>query len=432
MKNSNLKERDKYYDSLGITSDRVVLHSDLNNFFASVEMLFEPSLKNVPMAICGDEKERHGIILAKNNLAKHFGIKTGEPVKAAREKCRSLVTRPSRYPEYVKYSRAVREIYLRYTPCVEPFGIDEAWLDVSGEAKRRGGALFESAEKIACEIRDSVLKETGLCVSVGVSFNKIFSKLASDMKKNNAVTVISPDNYTSVVGDLSVRDMLYIGKNTEELLKQNRLYKLSDVAKLKRSHLSHLFGKSGEQIWDFARGLDFSPVAEYTTEENTKSVSNSRTLPYDVTELEDAKRVLFSLCESVCERIRERGMTCSEVSVFVRTNDLKTLVRQKKLDRETDLLFEIYEKVLGVFNENFDFSKPIRGFGVGLDKLKSLQFQQISVFDSQKEFRNIAVNKALDNLRKRYGALTPCPASALVKKELSEFDKKHPSFNHNL
>ena len=432
MKFSNFNDQDRYYDSLNITSDRVVFHSDLNNFFASVEMLFEPSLSEVPMAICGDEKERHGIILAKNNLAKRFGIKTGEPVKTAREKCRDLVTRPSRYPEYIKYSRAVRSVYLRYTPCVEPFGIDEAWLDVSAEAKRRGGILFDNAERIATEIRDSVLNETGLRVSVGVSFNKVFSKLASDMRKNNAVTVISPDNYKSIIGNMRVRDMLYIGKNTEELLKQNRLYTLSDVVRLKRSHLSELFGKNGEHIWDFAKGFDFSPVAEYTTEENTKSVSNSRTLPYDVTNLDDAQSVIFSLCESVCERIRERKITCKEISLSVRTNDLKIVMRQKKLETETDLLFDIFEAAIELFRCNFDFSKPIRGFGVGLGDLKSSEFKQISIFDTKKEMQKIAVNRALDGIRKRYGDMTPCPASSLAKKELSEFDKNHPSFNHNL
>lgn len=432
MKYSNCKARDKYYDSLQIPYDRVVLHSDLNNFFASVEMLFEPSLGNVPMAICGNEEERHGIILAKNDMAKRFGIKTGETVKSAREKCHSLVTRPSRYPEYVRCSREVRRVYLRYTPCVEPFGIDEAWLDVSAEAKRRGGVLFDSALSIAEEIRESVLKETGLRVSIGVSFNKVYSKLASDMKKNSGITVISPENYKTVIGNIKVRDMLYIGKNTEELLKQNRLYLLSDVARLKRSYIGELFGKNGEHIWDFAKGFDFSPVTEYTAEENTKSVSNSRTLPYDVTRSEDAHSVIFSLCESVCERIRERKMSCKEVSVSVRTNDLKVVMRQKKLKKETDLLFDIFGEAWTLFCENFDFSKPIRGFGVSLGDLQTILYRQMSVFDTPKDIRRGAVNRALDSIRKKYGDVTPCPASALVKTELSEFDKKHPAFNHNL
>lgn len=424
--------KDSYYELLDITRDRVVLHSDLNNFFASVETLFQPSLIDVPMAVCGNEKERHGIILAKNEKAKRFGIKTGEPVKTAREKCRNLVTCPSRYSEYVKFSRAVREVYLKYTPHVEPFGIDEAWLDVSSIAHRRQGNLFENAECIADEIKKAVFCETGLRVSVGVSFNKVFSKLASDMKKNNATTVISPDNYMNIVGKLPVRDLLYVGKNTEELLKRNRLFTMSDIVRHKRSYLGEIFGKKGEYVWDFANGFDFSPVASYTADENTESVSNSRTLPYDIDNVKDAESVLFSLCESVVERIRARRLTCGRIGVSFRRCDLTIVTRQLKLGKQTDSLFEIYSSVSELFRANVDFSKPLRGLGVSLENFQCRELEQISVFDTPRDLKRAEIDKMLDEMKLKHGDGVICRASALTKKELSSFDKKHPAFNHNL
>ncbi len=432
----NLREKkatdDKYYDSLQITSDRVVLHSDLNNFFASVETLYQPSLKNVPMAICGNEKERHGIILAKNDLAKRYGIKTGETVKSAREKCQELVTCSSRYPEYVELSRAVRGVYLQYTPLVEPFGIDEAWLDISAYAGRGRGRLFENAETLADEIREKVFKQTGLKVSIGVSFNKTFSKLASDMKRKNFMAVISPDNYELIVGKIPARDMIYVGKQTNELLKQNRLFTLSDVAKHKRSYLGELFGKKGENVWDFARGHDFSPVSVYTVNEDTKSVSNSRTLPYDVTTVEEGESVLFSLCESVIERIRERRMGCRTVRIYIRTCDLSITTRQSKLEKHTDSLFEVFSEVSRLFRENAKFSKSIRSLGVALEDLDTMAIFQMNVFDRERDLKRAEIDMMLDKLKAVYGDKSIFRGSSLMKKELSEFNKKHPAFNHNL
>jgi DNA polymerase-4 len=419
---------DEYYNSLRITSDRVIIHSDLNNFFASVETLFQPSLKDVPMAVCGNEKERHGIVLAKNEMAKKFGIKTGETVKSAREKCHMLVTCPSRYSEYIHYSRAVRDIYLRYTPNVEPFGIDEAWLDISRESGRKGPRYFENAEAISREIKETVFRETGLKVSVGISFNKTFSKLASDRKMG----VISPDNYKSIVWRLPVRELLYVGKNTEELLRQNRLYTLSDVVRHKRSFLRELFGKNGEHVWDFANGFDFSPVSSYTADEDTDSVSNSRTLPYDIISVEDGENVLFSLCDSVVERIRKRKMSCTTVRIYIKTSDLSVVTRQKKRKKETDSLFEVFSDACELFRGNADFSKSIRSLGVSLEGLKSAESFQVSVFDSARDLKRCEIDRMMDRLKSKYGDKSLCRASSLTKTELSDFNKEHPSFNHNI
>ena len=426
------KIKDEYYRNLDISRDRVILHSDFNNFFASVEFLSDPTLINVPLAVCGDEKERHGIVLAKNERAKRYGIKTGESVKSAREKCRDLVTRPARYCEYVKYSRMVRDIYLRYTPLVEPFGIDEAWLDVSAFAKRRKGELFSVAHDIAREIKKAVYNETGLSVSIGVSFNKVFAKLASDMKNEENITVISPDNFREIVGKLKVNRILYVGRQTDIVLKRNRFFTLSDVARQPRSCLKDIFGKFGETVWDFSNGLDFSPVSVYTPEEETDSISNSRTLPYDITTYSDAENVLFSLCESVVERMKHRGLSCSTVRIWVRWDNLSSITRQMKRDSFTCVLADIFSDCSILFRENVDFKRSVRSIGVAVENLQSVRREQISVFDYARETPKTKVDMAFDAMKKKFGDGIITRASYITKKELSCFDKSHPAFNHNL
>ncbi len=422
--------RDEYYNLRQITSDRVILHSDLNNFFASVEMLLDPTLNDVPMAICGNEKERHGIVLAKNEKAKRYGIKTGETLRSARAKCAELVMRPSRYPEYVKYSRMVRDVYLKYTPLVEPFGIDEAWLDVSSLLKRKNGDLFDNAQEVADIIKNEVYERTGLSVSVGVSFNKIFSKLASDMKHSTCPPVISPENFRSVIGALPVREILYVGQKTSEILKKNRFFTLADVARQKRSYLKEIFGKFGETVWDYANGHDFSPVSVYTPSEETESVSNSRTLPYDILNIADAESVIFSLCESVCERIKTRGLFCKTVRIYVRGDDLHTITRQTTRTSFTSSVFEVFSDASRLLQENVDFSRPIRSLGVALEDLQNESYEQVSVFDIKKE--KSAVDTVFDTLKEKYGDGVVKRARDVVKSELSAFNKKHPAFNHNL
>ncbi len=426
------KIKDEYYRNLDIARDRVILHSDFNNFFASVELLSDPTLIDVPLAICGDEKERHGIVLAKNERAKRYGIKTGETVKSAREKCRDLVTRPARYSQYVKYSRMVRDIYLRYTPLVEPFGIDEAWLDVSALAKRRKGGLFGVAHDIAREIKNAVFTETGLFVSVGVSFNKVFAKLASDMKNEENITVISPENFREIVGGLKVNRILYVGRQTEVVLKRNRFFTLSDIARQNRSCLKEIFGKFGETVWDFSNGLDFSPVNVYTPEEKTDSISNSRTLPYDITSYTDAESVLFSICECVVDRMKSRGLSCSTVRIFVRWDDLSFITRQMKRDGFTSLFSDIFSDCSKLFRENVDFKKSVRSIGVAVENLQSVCREQISFFDFVGEFPKTKVDKAFDAMKKKFGDGIITRASCITKAELSHFDKNHPAFNHNL
>lgn len=224
-------------------SERVILHCDLNNFFASVTLLSNATLYNMPVAVCGNEKERHGIVLAKNEIAKSYGVKTAETIRDAKRKCPELVCLPPDYKQYKKYSVAARKIYERYTDMIEPFGIDECWLDVTGSIR-----IFGSGEEIAEKIRSSIKNELKITVSIGVSFNKVFAKLGSDMKKPDGITVISKENFKSKVWPLPAKDLLYVGKSTEERLKSSGIFTIGDVANCETALLSHLLGKNGEQL----------------------------------------------------------------------------------------------------------------------------------------------------------------------------------------
>ncbi len=406
---------DEYYLNRKITSSRTIIHSDLNNFFASVEMLFHPSLKDVPMAVCGDKKERQGIVLAKNELAKKFGIKTGESVISAERKCAQLVTCPPRYSEYISYSKAVKEIYFRYTPYVESFGIDEAWLDVSSLSSRKSGPLFENAKSIAEEIMKTVFEEIGLKVSVGVSFNKVFSKLASDMKGRDTAVIISPDNYKKTVWSLPVGDLLYVGKNTEKLLKENRLFTLFDVACRKRSYMKKVFGKNGEKIWDFANGFDFSEVGESYEKKESDSVSKSRTLPYDITSVDDAEKILYCLCMDVTKRIKKKGVLCNTVKISLKSNDFSEISSQLKRKIPTDNIDDIFSDTLKLIRKQNNFVKPIRSVGISLEKLQSREYEQIGIFESGEKEVKKSLDGTVCTLKSKYGEEVLFSAQKLVK-----------------
>ena len=339
------------------------------------------------------------------------------------------------YPDSrVKEGAAFREKFERICSdegiVLEPFGIDEAWLDVTKLAKRRNKELFDSAFEIAEEVQKRVREETSLCVSIGVSFNKAFSKLASDMKKNSGIFVISPDNYKETVWKLPVRNLLYVGKNTEEILKQNRLFTLSDIVSRKRSYMYELFGKSGENLWDYARGLDFSAVKEYVKEERTDSISNSRTLPYDIYTFDECQNVLRPICESVTERLRRRHLTCKTLRLYVRFCDLKSFTRQITFDSPTNSYYDVFNKTIGILRQT-NISKPIRALGVSLDRFETERFATREII-TKENFKKHMLDRTEESLRNRFGDDILCRANAIVKCELSKFSKSHPAFNHNI
>lgn len=297
--------------------DRAILHSDMNNFYASVECLYRPELREKPVVVGGDPEQRHGIVLAKNGIAKKFGIKTGEAIWQARQKCSFLVALPPDFKKYLRFSRRAKEIYSDYTDQIEPFGIDEAWLDVTGSSGKTG-------EEIAQEIRQRIKDELGVTVSIGVSWNKIFAKLGSDYKKPDAVTAITRNNYRDIVWPLPASDLLYVGRATESKLKGVGINTIGDIALSDAKFLKSRLGKWGEYLWSFANGLDSSPVVRAGDEAIIKSIGNSTTTPRDLVNEEDVKMVVYLLGESVASRMREHGFKARTVALYVRDNELRS------------------------------------------------------------------------------------------------------------
>ena len=298
--------------------ERVILHSDLNAFYASVECLDHPELQGKPVAVCGDPAARHGIVLAKNQIAKTKGVQTGQAIWQAKMQCRDLVVMAPHYDRYLELSSAVRDIYISYTDQVEPFGLDECWLDVGGSA-----SLFGDGKSIADDIRNRVKRELGLTVSVGVSFNKIFAKLGSDYKKPDATTVISKENYRSLVWSLPVSDLLYVGPATTKKLRRFDVNTIGDLAQSKQEFLHAILGKVGIMLWRFANGKDSSGVSTYYSIPPIKTIGISTTAPRDLVSEDDIKITLYALCESVAARLREQRSLCTTIQIGIHIKHIR-------------------------------------------------------------------------------------------------------------
>ncbi len=382
--------------------DRTILHCDLNNFFASVECLYQPELKNVPMAVCGSVEDRRGIVLAKNEIAKGFGIVTAETVWQALKKCPDLVQVPPNHDRYDKYSKTVRQIYNRFTDMVEPFGIDEAWLDVTGSLN-----LFGNGREIADSIRETVKEETGLTVSVGVSFNKIFAKLGSDYKKPDATTIISRENYKKIIYPLAVSELLYVGKSATASLKKMGITTIGQLANCDKVVISNKLGKMGLMIHDYANGLDDSPVQFTLEQSEAKSVGKGLTFKYNLVGIDDIKKGLLPLADNVATRLRHDGLKCSTVQVTIRDPQFKTITRQKKLEVPTHLLAEIVSVAIEIIESNWHMRNPIRMLTItGTNLVSENVSEQLSFANPEKDTKREKwekVENTVDNIRSRYG-----------------------------
>ena len=380
---------------------RSVLHIDMNACYASIECLYDPSIRNLPVAVGGDVEARHGIILAKNQIAKRFGVKTGEALWQAKQKCPELHIVPPHFDRYLRFSRMAREIYADYTDLVEPFGLDEVWCDVTGTQKLRERGM----EALANEIRERVKFELGITVSVGASWNKIFAKLGSDYKKPDAVTVFTPENYRDKVWPLPASDLLGVGRATERKLASRGIRTIGDIAAAPPSMLRGFLGKWGLILHDFAAGYDSSPVARAGDEAVIKSIGNSTTTPRDLSCDEDAGIVYWMLCESVAERMRESGFLCRGVQLHIRDNELASFERQLKLESPTCLASTLHEAAMGLLRENWDWHKPLRSIGVrATDLLPASTPVQCSIFeDSERQEKRERLERSVDDLRRRFG-----------------------------
>ena len=384
---------------------RVIFHCDLNCFFASVELLDKPALWDVPVAVCGDPKSRHGIILAKNEPAKKRGVQTAETVWQAKKKCPVLVLLPPHHELYEVYSRRVNEIYGRFTDLVEPFGIDESWLDVTGSLHLFGG----DARALADRIRETVKAETGLTVSVGVSFNKVFAKLGSDLKKPDATTVIPPEGWRDIVWPLPVGDMLFAGRSTQRVLGQYGIETIGQLAACPEEMAEQLLGKMGGQLWRYANGLDNSPVRPGHQREPVKSVGNGTTFPADLVRWEQIRQGLAPLCDSVATRLRRQRLYAGGVSVTLKGADFKTVSRQTRLDEPTHLMRDIWETAQELARQIWKAPTPIRAMTVTAlyvteDGQAYRQIDLLGQASAKRSERQEKLESAVDAIREKYGS----------------------------
>lgn len=396
--------------------DRVILHSDCNSFYASVECFLHPELRNIPVSVGGDSERRHGVILASNQLAKKYGVRTGEPLWEARKKCPALTIVEPHHDIYHKFSLMAREIYLEYSDLVEPFGPDEAWIDVSENASSHADGIM-----LAHEINRRIKNELGITVSVGVSWNKIFSKLGSDYKKPDAVTGISRENFRSIVWPLPVSALLFVGNATNRSLQRVGIKTIGDIAAADPDYLRRTFGKHGSSLYIYACGLDDSPVVPYGYDAPAKSVSNSTTTARDISNDQDAAIIFCSLSESVSRRLREQGMRGNVVTISIRDVSLNCITRQKQLGHYTSCGREIAAQAMELFCESYKWTRPIRSLGVCVSGLASCDVQeQLSLFDDELiHAKREQLETATDELKRKFGKQAVYPARLLTDKELS-------------
>lgn len=400
-------------------ADRTILHSDLNSFYASVEIRNDPALAGQPVAVGGDEQARHGIVLAANQLAKRHGIRTAEALWSARRKCPELVIVRPHFDEYARFSQAVRQIYLDYTSQIEPMSLDEAFLDVTGSR-----SLFGDGETIAHTIRRRVKQELGLTVSVGVSFNKIFAKLGSDYKKPDAVTVFSRENYRALVWPQPAANLLYVGRATAKKLAGIGVHTIGDLAAADPAALHMLLGKMGPMLHAYANGWDRSPVAEYAAREEAKSIGNMVTAPRDICTPRDADLVLWPLCESVAHRLRRHGLCAGSLSLYIRDVELEVHTRQCQLVPPTWLARELMEHARALLARHYKWKLPIRTLGVSAGELipadaVSLQLDLEGTAEKRDKLERI--ERAMDGLKDRYGAAAVRRGTELIDPDLSGF-----------
>ncbi len=391
---------------------RVILHADLNNFYASVEMKLDESLKGKNVGVCGNKENRHGIILAKSEGAKKLGVKTGMTINDAKKLCPDLVLVEAKHSHYTAYSKLVKNIYRDYTDKIESFGIDECWLDVTDSVK-----LFGSGREIADVLRKRVNEELGLTISVGVSFNKVFAKLGSDIKKPDATTEITLENYKDVVWKLPVEDLLFVGKSTATRLKKINVKTIGDLAQIDLKYLEKHFGKWGHVLCDYANGRDDTPVQKDGENDDVKSVGNSITTYRDLVSDEDVLIMLTALSESVSSRLISYGLgSATTLSIFVKDSFLNSSTRQGKLPFPTVIPDDFKDFAFKLFKQNYDYSIGIRTIGISVsnfdDATRQISFEEVD-YD-----KKISLNNAIGDIKEKYGNKSVLKGIVLKDKKL--------------
>ncbi len=410
-------------------SERIILHCDLNNFFASVECFLNPELEGKNVAVCGSVEERHGIVLAKNEGAKKSGVRTGEAIWEAKIKCPNLVTVPPHYDQYVIFSKRVKQIYEEYTDMVEPFGIDECWLDITGSRQ-----IFGDEMKIAEELRQRIKKEVGLTISVGVSFNKIFAKLASDMKKPDAVTRLSPDDMKTKIWPLPCYELFGVGRTTAKEFRKIGINTIGDLAQMPVDTVKKLFGKSGVTLSNYAKGLDFSPVLRESEVPPVKSVSRGITCKRDLYSSDEISPIVISLSEKVSHNLRKHNFFATTVRVSLKDNHLVVHEFQQKTRTPVRASDVLCEYAMNLVKKNYHFSLPVRAVTVSAGNLVGDRFSyQLSLDEDYTYLEKIEkLDTSVDSLREKFGDKIIVRASSMPLTESERIRSAFPSFHPDI
>lgn len=379
--------------------NRIILHCDLNNFFATATLAENPTLKNFPVAICGDAKKRHGIVLAKNSVAKKYGVLTAETIWEAQIKCPDLIILSPNYNLYESLSKKVQNIYLEYSDKVEPFGIDECWVEITNYDMD-----FEKAEKIANEIRRRIKKELNITISVGVSFTKTLAKLGSDLKKPDAVTVITPEILKTKIWKMPCSELLMVGKSTKSTLNAMGIFTIGDLAISDEISLKTRIGKNGVMLRNMARGEDFSPVKSYYCKSKPKSISQSATSEKDITNSTEVFAAFLEFSEGISRKLKAENLLTETVGITVLTNTFESKEYRTPLSYPTDASMTIAKTAMALFNKNECLTSPLRALGVRALNLKeNITARQLSLFETQDTNIEEKIESNILSIRNKYG-----------------------------
>ena len=379
--------------------DRTILHIDVNNFFASIEIMLNPNLKGLPVAVCGSEYDRHGIVLAKSYEAKKFGVKTAETVWQAKKKCPNLIIVPPQYEEYKKYSKLIQNIYYSYTDQVEPFGLDECWLDVTGSLK-----LFGNVENIAEEIKERVKKEIGVTVSIGVSFTKTFAKLGSDLKKPDAITYISKENFKNIVWPLVTNEIIGVGKSTFKILEEMNLKTIGELANCDISLLEQKLGKHGRILWKRVNGIDDKIVDANIYIASPKSIGNGKTFRNDLTKINDIRSAFQNLTYEISNKLKKHRLEAKNIQIVIRDNQFNDKQLQCELPTITSSSLIITNTAMDLFKK-YKWNKPIRALTIrAINLIEEGTNDQISLFEEKDEYEKIKkIDKVMFEINNKFG-----------------------------
>ena len=379
--------------------DRTILHIDVNNFFASIEIMLNPNLKGLPVAVCGSEDDRHGIVLAKSYEAKKFGVKTAETVWQAKKKCPNLIIVPPQYEEYKKYSKLIQNIYYSYTDQVEPFGLDECWLDVTGSLK-----LFDNVENIAEEIKERVKKEIGVTVSIGVSFTKTFAKLGSDLKKPDAITYISKENFKNIVWPLVTNEIIGVGNSTFKILEEMNLKTIGELANCDISLLEQKLGKHGRILWKRVNGIDDEIVDANIYTASPKSIGNGKTFRNDLTKINDIRSAFQNLTYEISNKLKKHRLEAKNIQIVIRDNQFNDKQLQCELPTITSSSLIITNTAMDLFKK-YKWNKPIRALTIrAINLIEEGTNDQISLFEEKDEYEKIKkIDKVMFEINNKFG-----------------------------